>query len=89
MVALIAKGHNWFERLTSGRCDSINAIAQEEKVSGSYVTRVIYLAFLDPDIVQRILEGEHPLELNAKRLMRMVPFPVAWGEQLALLGMNS
>ncbi len=30
-----------------------------------------------------------PLELNAKRLMRMVPFPVAWGEQLALLGMNS
>lgn len=89
MIALIAKGHRWFERLSSGYCNSFNAIAQEEKVSGSYVARVIYLAFLAPDIVQRILRGDHPLDLNADRLIRMMPLPVAWGEQRTLLGLSS
>lgn len=88
MVALISKGLDWFERLTSGRYDSLNAIAQQEKVDSSYVTRLIYLAFLDPDIVQRILKGDHPEELTAKRLMQMVPFPSAWSEQGAVLGMH-
>jgi DNA invertase Pin-like site-specific DNA recombinase len=89
MVALLAKAHDWFARLTSGRCDSVNTIAQDENVTSSYVTRVIYLAFLDPGIVQRILRGDHPLELNSKRLMRMLPLPLAWEEQRTLLGLSS
>jgi len=74
--------------VTSGRCASINAIAKQEKVSGSYVTRLIYLAFLDPGIVQRILKRDHPEELNAERLMRIGPLPTAWSEQRALLGIS-
>ena len=88
MVALLAKAHDWFERLTSGRVVSINAIAKEEKVSSAYVTRVMYLAFLDPGIAQMILKGDHPLELNADRLMKMGPFPLSWNEQRVLLGMG-
>ncbi|MEN6584896.1 MAG: hypothetical protein ABFE02_02445 [Sulfuricella sp.] len=53
------------------------------------MTRVTYLAFLAPDIVQRIVRGDHPLELNAERLLRMVPLPVDWDEQRVLLGMNN
>lgn len=42
LVALISKAHDWFERLSSGRCDSAQAIAQQEQIaSSSYVTRVI------------------------------------------------
>ena len=89
LIALISKAHKWFEKLTSGRYDSIKAIAQDEKVTPSYVTHVIYLAFLDPGIVQRILSGDHPLELSADRLIRMVPLPESWVEQRKLLGMNS
>lgn len=89
VIALINKGYDWFERLTSGRYDSLNAIAKEEKVDSSYVSRLIYLAFLDPAIVQRILKGDHPEELTAKRLMQIVPLPVAWSEQRAVLGMSS
>jgi site-specific DNA recombinase len=89
LIALISKAHTWFEKLTSGRYDSIKAIAQDEKVTPSYVTHVIYLAFLDPGIVQRILSGDHPLELSADRLIRMVPLPESWVEQRKLLGMNS
>jgi len=48
--------------LTSERYDSIKAIDQDEKVTTSYVTHGIYLAFPDPGIVQRIPSGGHPLE---------------------------
>jgi hypothetical protein len=42
LVALISKAHDWFERLSSGRCDIVQAIAQHEQIkSSSYVTRVI------------------------------------------------
>lgn len=89
LVALISKAHEWFERLSSGRCDSVQAIAQQEQIaSSSYVTRVIYLAFLAPDIVQRIVRGEQPVDLTADRLIRMGPLPVAWEDQRVLLGMS-
>ena len=87
LAAIVAKAHDWFARLSSGRRDSVGAIAREERVTSSYVTRVVHLAFLAPDIVQRILRGDHPLELNAERLIRIVPLPPAWGEQRALLAM--
>ncbi|MDO9315298.1 MAG: recombinase family protein, partial [Burkholderiaceae bacterium] len=88
LVSLISKAHDWFERLSSGRCDSVQAIAQEEQIaSSSYVTRVIYLAFLAPDIVQRIVRGEQPVDLTADQLIRMGPLPVAWEDQRVLLGM--
>lgn len=89
LIALIAKAHKWFEKLTSGKYGSIKAIALDEKVTSSYVTHVIYLAFLDPGIVRRILSGDHPSELSADRLIRMVPLPESWEEQRKLLSMNS
>ena len=88
LVALMAKAHDWFSRLASGRCDSVEAIAREAGVAGSYVTRVIYVAFLAPDIVHLIVRGEHSPELTSDRLMRMVPLPQAWDEQRELLGLR-
>ena len=62
-----------------------------ERISGPlgapYVSRVVYLAFLAPDIVQQISKGEQPPTLNADKLIRMVPLPADWGEQRKLLGM--
>ena len=88
LVALVAKAHDWFDRLASGRSDSVEAIARDAKVTGSYVTRVIYVAFLAPDIVHRIVRGEHSPELTSDRLMRMVPLPQAWDEQRKVLGLT-
>jgi site-specific DNA recombinase len=46
----------------------------------------IYLIFLAPDIVQRIIRGERPLEWNAARLIHAVPLPLDWDQQRARLG---
>jgi len=89
LVAVLAKAHDWLARLTSGRAESILAIAKQEKVGSSYVTRLVYLGCLAPDIVERILCGQHPPDLNADRLIRMVPLPLDWEEQRRLLGMSS
>ena len=88
LIALLAKAHDWFAKLTSGQYAGINAIAKQENIGSSYVTRVIHLAFLDPGIVQKILKGAHPPELSADRLIRMVPLPESWEEQRKLLGVN-
>ena len=87
--ALISKAHEWRSRLTSGRYDGIQAIAAEDKVSSSYVTRVIYVALMAPDLTLRILKGDHPPELNARRLLEMVPLPEQWEDQRLLFGMSS
>jgi hypothetical protein len=75
-------------RLSSGKGVFVSTIATEDGVSPSYVTRVIYLAFLAPDIVQRIVRGDHPPDLGTDRLMRMVPLPLDWTEQQTLLGLD-
>ena len=88
LVALLAKAHDWFGRLSSGRSSSLASIAAEEEVGSTYVSRIIHLAFLAPDIVQRIAKGEHPSELTAKKLRRLLPLPEDWAEQRALLGFH-
>ena len=52
------------------------------------VTRVVYLAFLAPDIVERIVRGEQPIGLDIKRLLAMSPLPMDWAEQRRVLGFD-
>ena len=85
LVALIAKGQDWFKRLANGQAGSPQAIGDQEGCAAPYVTRLIGLAFLAPDIVERIRRGEQPTDLTASKLVQMVPLPVEWGEQRRLL----
>ena len=55
--------------------------------TSSYVSRVLHLAFLAPDIVQRIASGHSP-QLNARQLIRQVPLPIDWTQQRELLGVD-
>jgi hypothetical protein len=86
LLALLAKAQRWFSSLSSGRYPSVLAIAQEQGLASRDVTEVIYLAFLAPDIVQKIVEGEQPIGLGVKKLLAMTPLPMDWGEQRRLLG---
>ena len=75
-----------FTRLVTGDADGIRSIAKVEKVSSSYVVRVVHLAFLAPEIAFAIARGEQPPTRTAQWLMRSVPLPLAWNEQHAKLG---
>ncbi len=64
---------------------TLKEIAAEEGISSSYVTRLFRLAFLAPDIVTAILNGRHPPQLTANRLMDDTRLPLDWTAQRELL----
>ena len=72
----------------TGEANGIRSIAEQEKVSSSYVVRVVQLAFLAPEIAFAIAQGDHPPTLTARRVVRNVPLPLDWNEQRAKLGFN-
>jgi hypothetical protein len=89
LIALLAKANRWFIRLTTDPGIGVADIARSENVSSSYVVRVIYLAFLAPDIALAIARGTHPPALNAKHLLRMAPLPRVWSQQRQRLGFKT
>ena len=87
LAELMQKGQAWMKLLTLGG-KSIEEIAEREKANSRYVSRVINVTLLCPEIVQAIERGEHPAELNVTKLITSVPLPMDWAEQRVLLGIG-
>ena len=79
MVKAIARAFRWRKLLEDGTYGCIEDIARAERINGSFVSRVIRLALLAPDIVELVLAGRQPAKLTLKTLME--PFPVEWERQ--------
>jgi len=89
LVNLLIKSQRWFDQLKAGYSPGVLSIANEHGLTTKEVTRVVYLAFLAPDIVQRIAEGTEPVGLAMKHLLDAAPLPLAWDEQRRVLGFES
>jgi hypothetical protein len=72
------------EILETGQVKSISELARNLEVDSSYVTRILKLTTLAPDIVEAIINGEEPDGLSLARLIKS--FPEEWSEQRALFG---
>jgi hypothetical protein len=68
----IRRAHRCFEALVSGQVSSVAELATVEGVSDRYVSSLLPLALLAPDIVEAIASGRQPPELTAHRLIRTV-----------------
>ncbi len=79
LIKALTRAHRWKERLFTGGAPSTSAIAKEEGVTERYVGRIMRLAFLAPDIVEAILDGHQPADLELERLMKGIP--ICWHEQ--------
>jgi hypothetical protein len=86
LLKAIARAHRWFDDLLMGRVSSMAEIGKRENLPKNYVSWLIRLAFLAPEIVEAIVQGNHPPELTAQALItRRVDFPLHWQEQKAAL----
>ncbi len=83
LVDMIVRTRRWYEGLASGRYPTLRSIAVEERCDKSYVSRLLSVAFLAPDIVVRILIGDHTATLTPERLRKACPLPAGWDEQRA------
>ena len=58
---------------------TIDELAAAEKINSSYVSRLLRLTLLAPDIVEAVLDGRQPEGMTLPGLME--PFPVEWERQ--------
>src|ERR671918_2399612 len=72
LVKALVRAHRWQGMLEEGRFASIRELAEAERVSLSYISRILRLTMVAPDIVERILDGRTTIGLP--HLMK--PFPV-------------
>jgi hypothetical protein len=86
LVRLIVKAHALREKLESHGGIGLGGMTRRFGTGRAYHTRLLRLTFLAPDITKAILEGRHPKDLNAARLMRSTRFPLSWREQRESLG---
>jgi site-specific DNA recombinase len=86
LIRLLVRGQKIAKRMFVPNCPPLEAIAREERITASYATRLVRLAFLAPDIVAAILAGTQPAGLTANRLMADTRLPLDWRDQRAALG---
>lgn len=79
LVKAHARAHRWKRLLEAGEYDNLTELAVAEKINRSFVSRVLRLTLLAPDIVEAILEGKQGPERTMAKLME--PFPVGWQTQ--------
>ena len=83
LVKALARAHRWNRLLESGRYSSAAELAASEKINPSYISRVLRLTLLAPDIIEAIIEGQHADGVEADLLLR--PFSSDWEVQRAAL----
>jgi len=79
LIKALGRAFRWKRILESGEFATIADLAEREGIAPSYMTRVLRLTLLAPDIVEAILDGRQPEGTTLKTLMR--GFPVEWGDQ--------
>jgi hypothetical protein len=84
LVKALARAFRWKRMLETGEIATIAELAQRERIAVSYLTRVLRLTLLAPEIVEAILDGRQGPEVTLARLREA--FPVEWSEQMGLPG---
>jgi hypothetical protein len=84
LVKALARAWRWQRTLDDGIYTSVSEIGDAENISKSYVSRILRLALLAPDIVEAVLAGRWDQAPMLERLER--PLPASWEEQRWLLG---
>jgi hypothetical protein len=79
LLKALARGFRWRKLLETGDFSTIAEIAEAENINPSYVSRVLRVTLLAPEIVEAILAGRQPEGLTMARAMQ--PFPNVWAYQ--------
>jgi hypothetical protein len=77
LVKALARAWRWQRMLESGQVASLAELAKADRIGPAYLSRLLRLTLLAPDIVDRILDGRPGFDLA--RLMQ--PFPLEWERQ--------
>jgi hypothetical protein len=80
LIKAVARAFRWRRMLEGGQYTTVQELAAAEKINASYVSRVLRLTLLAPDMVEAILDGRQPEGMTLPGLLK--PFPIVWNGQL-------
>ncbi|MEO6093750.1 MAG: hypothetical protein ABIT04_00185, partial [Novosphingobium sp.] len=82
LIELLGKGWAAWEQLATGPWI-------KDATRRSHLCRLARLWFLAPDIVTAIIDGRQPVEMTARRLLRISDLPQDWAGQRLALGFSA
>jgi site-specific DNA recombinase len=87
LLRIVARAHDIQTRLAQDTTLAVHDVARDEHVTAAHIYVLLRLRWLAPDITTAIVNGQHPPQLSAKKLMRLTAhLPAQRTEQRALLG---
>ena len=75
----LARGRQWQKMLESGKFKNLREIATAENVDPGYVSRMMNMNLLCPEIVRRILDDDIESDFSFNEIYRDIP--VRWNDQ--------
>lgn len=87
MIRTLGKAFYWQKLLDSGDASNVSELARQLKLEMGWVAEVLRLTMLAPEIVQAIMDGRQPRQLNLHAVRgRQADVPVGWDEQRKMFG---
>ncbi|MCV0387816.1 MAG: hypothetical protein K5821_15695 [Nitrobacter sp.] len=80
VLRAIARAWNWRRKLERGEVSTIHDIAMAERVTDQYVGRMMRLAYLSPNVLERLVIHRQPPALALNDLMAVPDLP--WTQQM-------
>jgi site-specific DNA recombinase len=84
LIQSIVRAHVWMHSLREGTYESIEDLADANRMHPKVVRQALQLAFLSPEVTSAILEGRQPAGLVPAQIPK--PLPLHWTEHQRLLG---
>ena len=82
LMTAISRSRRWFELIADRKVETIAELADREGVARAWISNQLPLAFLAPDIVRAIMQGDQPSTLTLDRLIAIAARS-DWFEQRA------
>jgi site-specific DNA recombinase len=83
LIQSIVRAHAWVDCLRDGAYESIEQLAEENRLHPKVVRQALRLAFLSPEVTSAILERGQPTGLSLAQIPKLLPLP--WSDQRRLL----
>jgi hypothetical protein len=87
VLRAIARAWSWRRQLETGAASTIQDIAEAEKISDRFVSRMMRLAYLSPEVLEHLVVRRVPPALSLNDLVAVAERP--WLEQTELVAGSS
>ncbi len=81
ILKALGRAWAWRRKLESGELATVSDLANAEKVTDRFVSRTMRLAYLSPDVLERLVISRDPPSVSVNALIESTYEP--WAEQRA------